>query len=189
MFFIKVCSISILPVFKPQPSVCTPALCYRVFSDSKALWENDWWKGKKQRTGGHRRPKEQVALCAQHMLGCVPRLLTSSVVSTIFSTEEKYASQRNWVCCLSDRILSWWMERTVVGICENKQSSAMPQTPTENSTDEKQTTVHCLIRKYTLLYSGGFLGFFMPDSPVDSIWLGLLQFQLLHFDFSPHCVK
>jgi hypothetical protein len=33
--------------------------------------------------------------------------LTSNVVNTIFATEEKYASQRNWVCCLSANILSW----------------------------------------------------------------------------------
>lgn len=45
---------------------------------------------------------------------------TSSVVSTIFSTEEKYASQRNCVCCRRERILSWWMERIVEGICSKK---------------------------------------------------------------------
>lgn len=43
--------------------------------------------------------------------------LTSSVVCTILSTEEKYASHRNWVCCWKASTRSRWMQRTAEGIC------------------------------------------------------------------------
>lgn len=43
--------------------------------------------------------------------------LTSSVVCTILSTEEKYASHRNWVCCWNASTRSGRMQRTAEGIC------------------------------------------------------------------------
>ena len=42
-------------------------------------------------------------------------ILTSSVVDTIFSTDEKYVSQKNWVCCLRARISVSFRDRTMDG--------------------------------------------------------------------------
>lgn len=46
--------------------------------------------------------------------------VTSSVVCTILSTEEKYASHRNWVCCWKASTRSGWMQRTAEGICAGR---------------------------------------------------------------------
>lgn len=56
--------------------------------------------------------------------------LTSSVVCTILSTEEKYASHRNWVCCWKASTRSGWMQRTAEGICADEGGAGFsPQFP------------------------------------------------------------
>lgn len=55
--------------------------------------------------------------------------LTSSVVCTILSTEEKYASHRNWVCCWNASTRSGRMQRTAEGICRIGGMGFSSQTP------------------------------------------------------------
>lgn len=51
-------------------------------------------------------------------------VLTSSVVKTIFSMEEKYLSHSTWVCWRSCSILYLEMDLTVLGTWSSRRSSA-----------------------------------------------------------------
>lgn len=60
-------------------------------------------------------------------------LFTSRVVKTILATEEKYVSQRNWVCWRRARILSWPTERVIDGTWRRKRRGTKPKWDWVNS--------------------------------------------------------